>query len=135
MLHPSKWVQMYLALAYVKSRQRHSANSDDFWKQSAITDTAIIVYFGPLTFWLPYAILTRSLGEHDTAIIVASVLGAGALAWVLAFRAAKSQTWRDIVQKGGPRLEAPDDITIVKLCVGTWWCFVAPFLSWKLSSI
>jgi len=125
-------VQKYLAGAYLQNRGRWPEKEEYYWKNSAVADTGLIAYFGPLTSWMPYVVITRAFGENGAALVALAVIAAGALAIFLAFLSSRSPRWKSLTQLSESQKGHSYTITIVKL--GAWiaWGFLNPWIWWKL---
>src|SRR5690242_2386469 len=94
------WVNTYIALAYLRFRYVHTGKDEYYWKNSAIADAAVILFFGPMSAWLPYAVFTGSFGPSRGRLFFAAItLSIGALALIVAYAFARSGKWKEIAAR------------------------------------
>jgi hypothetical protein len=120
------FIQRYLAMAYARSRATGPQRGDGYWTSYAVADAALVIFFGPLTAWLPFAAFTGRIEPRGSPITAVAVAIAGAVSFWLARVAAKSPNWRRLEADLQASGRAERGLLLWRLLTWAGWGFVHP---------
>jgi len=126
-----EFVQTYIARAYLDFKRRKPDADEIYWIRSAEADTALIVYFGPLTGWYMPAIF-GGVFRGSTALALLWPFGLlSAVAYLLARRTAAKMRWKEIAGVESATQDWRGRLSLMR--AGSWllWSLVNP-LFWYL---
>ena len=121
-------VQTYVARSYLQFRTLRPAEDEGYWRNGAIADTALVLFLGPLSSWIPAAIFSGHFGPNRKVLLGVCFAATCVIAVYLSFRAARSSIWKAIVVSELQTPPTDDRLWMVRSCALLLWTVGNPLL-------